>query len=106
VEAFRKSAALLVARNIEACAWVAMFAAWPPIRLAPFARTAAAHVCLRLFRRLPQPPLAEPLHHRVGMFALELLERRDQLVPLLRAERRRLSLEDDGPVSEAWWHGA
>src|SRR5688572_19331994 len=40
-------------------------------------------------RRVPQPPAREPLHLRVGMFAPDARERRQQLVPLRGAKRRR-----------------
>jgi hypothetical protein len=99
-----EAAALLVARNLEPIARIAVFPARPPVAIAPlFLRPA----CLRhlFFGRIPQPSAREPLHHDVWMLRLQLLERRLQFFLRVRAESGRLSLEDDRPVSVAWRHG-
>jgi len=56
------------------------------------------------FRRVPDPPAREPLHHYIGIRPAKLRERRQQLLLLARAERCRLAVDEDGPVSIARGH--
>ncbi len=54
--------------------------------------------------RLPQPAACEPLHLGVRVLALQLVERRQQFFLLPRAKRRRLVVDEDGPVRVARRH--
>jgi hypothetical protein len=101
---FGEAPPLLVARDVEPCARIAMRSARPPILTPPFCSTGVLGRA-RFFRRGPQASAREPHHHRIGMLALELLERRDEVVAILRAESRGLPLDDDCPVGKAWGHG-
>jgi len=60
-------------------------------------------VALGLARR-PQLAAREPLHGDVGVLALQLHERRLQLLALARAERRRLVVDENCPVRVAGRH--
>jgi len=52
--------------------------------------TLRAQIGHRVFRRIPQLAALEPLHHAVGLRALQLLQRRNQIFRVARAKRRRL----------------
>jgi hypothetical protein len=67
--------------------------AFPPLEI----------VALSLLR-LPQTPSRKPFHLDVRVLALELMERRQQLFLLPRAECRRLGVDQDRPVGMARRH--
>jgi hypothetical protein len=98
-----KAAALLVARDLELFARVAVFPSRPPLRRSLLAPLQFERHAL-FFRRVPQLAAREPLHHRVGMLRLQLLERRQQLVLRVGTEGGRLAVENDRPVGVARWH--
>jgi hypothetical protein len=98
----RKPSAFLVARNVEARAGIAVLAARTPLRRSAVASRPIARS--HFFRRRPQPATPEPHQGDVGMFRLQLLERGQQLLAVLRAERGRLAFQDDGPVDESRGH--
>jgi hypothetical protein len=60
-------------------------------------------VSLRLAGR-PQFAARKPAHDDVGVLALQLGERRLQLLALARAECGRLVVDQNRPVRKAWWH--
>jgi hypothetical protein len=80
-----------------------MLAAGAPLRAALLgALQLEGH--LLFFRRVPQLAAREPLHRRIGMPGLQLLERRQQLFLRVGAEGGWLSLENDRPVDVTWRH--
>jgi hypothetical protein len=102
--AFGKTPPLLVTRDLESRARIAMLAAGPPLLVPPLS-SAATLGSARVLGRGPEPSPREPHHHRIGMLALQLLEGRDEVVAVLRAESRGLAFNDDRPVGETWGHG-
>jgi hypothetical protein len=96
-----KAPPLFVARDIESRSRIPVLPPRPPLGAAPFATLPLG---LRLLGRFPEPPPCEPLQHDVGMFGLQLLEGRHEIVALVRAKGRGLSFENDRPVCEAWRH--
>jgi hypothetical protein len=99
----REPPPLLVARHIEPGARVAVLAARPPAAISALGASPALR-CLRFERRRPQPAAGEPHHHHVRVPGLQLLERRKQIVTLLRAKGGRLAFEDDRPIRESRRH--
>jgi hypothetical protein len=99
--------ALFLARDLEAVARILVLAAGTPgsgaRRAGRMALQFEGHPLF--FLRVPQPATREPLHHRVGVFRLQLLQCRLQLLRRVGAERGRLAVEDDGPIRVAWRHG-
>jgi len=93
---------------LELLARVAVFAARPPV---PAPRLRPAVGCparfgggTRLLLRGPQSAAGEIFHRRIRMLLLDAIERRQQLVALGGAERRRQAAGDDRPVREARGH--
>ena len=89
----------------EAIARILVRAAGPPVRAALLAgegRTPSGRALC--FRRLPQPAACEPLHHDILIGALQLRDGRQQLLLIAGAKRRRLAVDQNGPVSESWRH--
>lgn len=60
---------------------------------------------LRLFRCVPQPSAREPFQQNVRIGALQLPERREQIVALPRAECRGAMIDQDGPIGITRRHG-
>jgi hypothetical protein len=85
---------------------IAVFAAGPPVSVAVPARV-DAFARLRpacLFLRRPQLAAREPFHLGVGMFLLDSLERRQQLLTFRCPEGGGQSSRNDGPVRVARRH--
>jgi len=83
---------------------VAMFTARAPV-LPSWCSEGGPPPCgSRVFRRIPQPSVGEPLHHDVGVGATQLVERRQQVVGLRGAKRRRAVVDEEGPVRKARRH--
>jgi hypothetical protein len=55
--------------------------------------------------RVPQLSAREPFHLSVGMFLLQPLKRRHELLTVRRPERGWQAVGDDRPVRETRWHG-
>jgi Uma2 family endonuclease len=106
---------------LEAISWILVRSAGTPVAAPPLgafrplpARLArrAGRVLLRLkilalrLARLPQLAAREPAHGDVGVLALQLHERRLQLLALAGAKRRRLVVDQDSPVRVARRHPA
>ena len=105
--AFGEAPALHVARYFESVARVLVSAARPPSGTASFRPVAATLCAQRLgggLRRFPQLSSRKPLHDRVRLPRLHLLQRRQQLIARRRAKRRRLAADDDRPVGIARGH--
>jgi hypothetical protein len=92
-----ESRALLVAGALVLRSWIAMLAARPPLTRPPLARRAP--IGHRFFARLKHLAALEPDDARIGLLALQLLERRQQVFPVASAKRSRLPARDDRPVS-------
>jgi hypothetical protein len=90
---------------VELRARIFVVAARPPILITPLPRHLRflPRLALRLLR-VPQPALREPFQLDVRIRAFELRERRQQLLPLARAERRRRVVDEDRPVRKARRH--
>jgi len=86
-----------VARDVVLRARILVFAARPPITAAAKA-TRSRERLVRGFACFPQLALIEVHQLRVGLGAEQLRQRRDQVLALARAERRRLLAADDHPV--------
>jgi hypothetical protein len=67
-------------------------------------RAPLAERLARLLFRLPEPAARKPEQRSVRMPRLQLLQRRQQFLLRVRAEGRRLALENDRPVGMAWRH--
>jgi hypothetical protein len=102
----REAAALFVAGHLESLAWILVLAAWTPRGPALFAHRGpfALQRFALMFRRFPQPAACKPHHPCVRMPRLQLPKRGRELLLRARAKRRRLILENDGPVGEAGRH--
>src|SRR5262249_18981147 len=89
----------------EAIARILVRATGPPVRAALLAgegRTPSGRAfCLP---RLPQLAAREPPHHDILIGALQLRDGRQQLLLIAGAKRRRLAVDQNGPVSESWRH--
>jgi hypothetical protein len=58
----------------------------------------------RLLWRAPEPASREPLHHGIWMLLAQPMKRGEQVVAVRRAEGRRQSASNDGPVCESRGH--
>ena len=83
-----------------------MLPARPPVpSTAAFDRGLALPACVPiLLLRLPQTAAREPPEQHVFVGTFQLVERRQQLLLIARTECRRLPVDEDGPVREAWRH--
>jgi hypothetical protein len=97
-----EASALFVPRHREALARILVLPARAPFRTAPL--DGPMERGARLIGRVPEPPTGEPLQHRIGMPRLQLPQRRQELLLIVRAERGRLSLDNDRPVDVARRH--
>jgi hypothetical protein len=88
---------LLIARLVVLRARILVVAAGPPVARPPLGRRAP--ILQRFFARLEHLAALEPDDGGVGLLALQLLERRQQVFPVAPAKRGRLPARDDGPVS-------
>lgn len=90
-------------------AWVLMIAARPPLAVAwrclaigsrplPPALTLTESLRARSFPRLPELASLEPLQRGRRMLLAQPVERGQQLLHVVRTKRRRLIVDDDGPV--------
>ena len=74
------------------------------LRLATVAVFLALEFSVLLLARVPEPSAGEPLHLRVRVRALELIQRWQELVCFARAKRGRGAVDQDRPVCEAGRH--
>jgi hypothetical protein len=90
---------------LEAIARIFVRATGPPVRAALLAGEGRTPFG-RAFRlgRLPQLAAREPLHRDILIGALQLRDGWLQLLRLAGAKRRRLAVDQDGPVRESWRH--
>jgi hypothetical protein len=96
--------ALLVARHRVLRARIGVVAAGPPVASA--GRSGLPPVLRggkRGLRRVPEAAAFEPLEARIRLRALQLLQRRQQIFGMPRAEGRRQRAGDDHPARE--WLG-
>jgi hypothetical protein len=90
---------------VESGAGVLVFAARTPVAIALVGEAARVPAGpLRLFGRVPQFAPGEVTQRHIRVLAAQLVERRQELFPFLRAERGRLSVDQDRPVRVAWGH--
>jgi hypothetical protein len=102
-----KALALYIARHLEFVTRIFVLAARPPVVAAPLSPAALTLLPQRERRRLfgrPQLAAREPHHHGVGLFRLQLLQRRQQFFLCRGAKRGGLAADDDGPVGVARRH--
>jgi len=95
-----EAAPLLVTRNFESVARIAMGPTGTPLGAPSILRRLLfrrRHGALFLLR-CPEASAGEPHQHDVLMPRLQLLERRHELVACVRTKRGRLAFEDDRPV--------
>jgi hypothetical protein len=78
-----------------------------PAAVALFCRSGiAVTVCpLRLLGVIPEPAAREVAHHDVAVLARQLIEGRQQFLAFMRAKRRRLPVDENGPIGVARGHG-
>ncbi len=86
----------------EALPRILMVPSRPPFRRAFDPRHPGRE--LLLLRRIPQLAAREPLQHDMLVRAAELIRRREQLVSVAGAKRRRSVVDEDGPVCVPRWH--
>jgi hypothetical protein len=93
-----EAGALFVAADVVAGAGIGVIAAGAPIAAAPGARRALRFQRFkRRFGRVPEFAAIEPAQDDVGLFALQLMQRRQEVCGLLGAKRRRRRAGDDHP---------
>jgi hypothetical protein len=78
--------------------------AWPSAKSGSAGAPPALEVLALGFLCFPQPAPREPFHDDVGILAQQLVERREQLAALARAECRRLVVDQDRPIRVARRH--
>jgi hypothetical protein len=102
-----ESRAFLVARHLVLGAGIFVVTAGAPLAIAAGRFPAAFEERFALgLRRFPEPAPNEPSHRRVGLRALQLFERRQQIFLPGRAEggRRRAGDDHPEPVMTRHWN--
>jgi hypothetical protein len=93
-----EASALLVARELVLRARIPVISARPPVAVRrPTTLPFGFEGVEGSGRRLPQPAAIEPAQHGLGRRALQLRERRQQILAIPRAEGRRRRAGDDHP---------